>query len=158
MLYIKLPSGRYSVAEPSTVHAESAAILFENMKRGPALSAPSESVAFLKASLSGEPAEVFAAIFLDNRHRVLEFRKLFFGTIDNTTVYPREVVRQAMELNAAAVILAHNHPSGVATPSDADRLITRRLKDALELIDVRVLDHIVVAGDNSASLASHGLL
>lgn len=102
--------------------------------------------------------EVFAVIFLDNRHRLIEYRELFRGTVDNTTVYPREIAKEALARNAAAVILAHDHPSGVPEPSDADRLITRRVRDALELLDVRVLDHLVVGGDEIVSLASRGLL
>jgi DNA repair protein RadC len=110
------------------------------------------------ARLRDLPHEVFGCIFLDNRHRVLGFDELFRGTIDNTTVYPREVVRQALHRNAAAVILAHNHPSGVPEPSDADRLITRRIRDALDLVDVRLLDHVVVGDGACVSLAGRGLL
>ena len=98
-------------------------------------------------------------MFLDNRHRVIAFEELFTGTIDGTSVHPREVVRTALFHNAAAVILAHNHPSGVAEPSQADEQITRRLKDALALVDVRTLDHIIIGdGDSSVSFAERGLL
>jgi DNA repair protein RadC len=132
--------------------------LQEKLTPGQAIRSPSDSREFLIARLRDRPHEVFCCLFLDNRHRVLAFDELFQGTIDNTTVYPREVVRQALRRNAAAVILAHNHPSGVAEPSEADQLITRRIRGALELIDVRLLDHFVVGDGTCTSLASRGLL
>lgn len=125
---------------------------------GKQIGSPAESQNFLLARLRDRPHEVFCCLFLDNRHRVLAFDELFRGTIDNTTVYPREVVKQALLRNAAAVILAHNHPSGVAEPSEADRLITRRIGDALELIDVRLLDHFIVGDGACVSLANRGML
>ena len=102
--------------------------------------------------------EVFCCLYLDNRHRVLRFDQLFRGTIDGTSVYPREVVKEALAVNAAAVILAHNHPSGVAEPSQADERITKRLKSALELVDIRLLDHLIIGDGEATSLASRGLL
>jgi DNA repair protein RadC len=96
-------------------------------------------------------------LFLDNRNRVITFEKMFYGTIDGASVYPREVVRMALKTNAAAVIFAHNHPSGVAEPSQADEQITQRLKEALALVDIRVLDHLIV-GDEVVSFAERGLL
>lgn len=125
---------------------------------GQAIQSPSDSEAYLAARLHDLPHEVFGCLFLDNRHRVLCFAELFRGTIDGTSVYPREVVKEALAVNAAAVILAHNHPSGVAEPSQADERITRRLKAALELVDIRVLDHLIVGDGTSTSLASRGLL
>jgi DNA repair protein RadC len=125
---------------------------------GKQISSPTDSQNFLLARLRDRPHEVFCCLFLDNRHRVLAFDELFRGTIDNTTVYPREVVKQALQRNAAAVILAHNHPSGVAEPSEADRLITRRINDALDLVDVRLLDHFIVGDGTCVSLANRGLL
>lgn len=130
----------------------------EKLTPGKTISSPGDSQDYLLARLRDRPTEVFCCLFLDNRHRVLAFEELFQGTIDNTTVYPREVVRQALRRNAAALILAHNHPSGVPEPSEADRLITRRIRDALELIDVRLLDHFVVGDGTCVSLASRGLL
>lgn len=130
----------------------------EKLAPGKVIGSPADSQDFLLARLRDRPHEVFCCIYLDNRHRVLAFEELFRGTIDTTTVYPREVVRQALLRNAAAVILAHNHPSGVPEPSDADRLITRRIRDALELVDVRLLDHFVVGDGSCVSLASRGLL
>jgi DNA repair protein RadC len=132
--------------------------LKEKLNPGRAIRSPADSRDFLVAQLRDRPHEVFCCLFLDNRHRVLAFDELFQGTIDNTTVYPREVVRQALRRNAAAVILAHNHPSGVAEPSEADQLITRRIRGALELIDVRLLDHFVIGDGSCTSLASRGLL
>lgn len=130
----------------------------EKLAPGRIITSPADSQDFLLARLRDRPYEVFCCVFLDNRHRVLAFEELFRGTIDSTTVYPREVVRQALQRNAAALILAHNHPSGVPEPSDADRLITRRIRDALELVDVRLLDHFVVGDGSCVSLASRGLL
>ncbi len=132
--------------------------LQEKVTPGRAIHSPADSRDFLVARLRDRPHEVFCCLFLDNRHRVLAFDEMFQGTIDNTTVYPREVVRQALRRNAAAVILAHNHPSGVAEPSEADQLITRRIRGALELIDVRLLDHFIVGDGACTSLASRGLL
>jgi DNA repair protein RadC len=132
--------------------------LQERLAPGQSIRSPADSREFLIARLRDRPHEVFCCLFLDNRHRVLAFDELFQGTIDNTTVYPREVVRQALRRNAAAVILAHNHPSGVAEPSEADQLITRRIRAALELIDVRLLDHFVVGDGVCTSLAGRGLL
>lgn len=112
---------------------------------------------FLTYKLIKHEREVFAVMLLDNQHRLIEFRELFFGTIDAAPVYPREVVKLVLEHNAGAVIFAHNHPSGVAEPSEADKRITRRLTDALALIDVKVLDHIIV-GQTPVSFAERGLL
>jgi DNA repair protein RadC len=131
--------------------------LMEGVRRGDALSNPAQTRRYLAMRLRDYAFEVFAALFLDNRHRVIALEELFRGTIDGASVHPREVVRRALHHNAAALIFAHNHPSGVAEPSEADRHITRRLKDALALIDVRVLDHFVI-GDEVVSFAERGLL
>jgi DNA repair protein RadC len=122
------------------------------------MSSPEATRDYLKLRLGTYPHEVFAALFLDNRHRVIDYRELFAGTIDGASVHPREVVRAALELNAAAIIFAHNHPSGVAEPSQSDLRITQRLKDALALIDVRVLDHLIIGEGGGTSLAERGLL
>jgi DNA repair protein RadC len=119
---------------------------------------PADTREYLLAHFQGCPNEIFTCIFLDNRHRVLSIEDLFQGTIDNTTVYPREIIRRCLNSNAAAIILAHNHPSGIAEPSEADQLITRRIRSACELIDVRLLDHFVIGGTTATSLASRGLL
>lgn len=125
---------------------------------GEAIRSPADTEAFLRARLRDLPHELFCCLFLDNRHRVLQFVEMFRGTIDGTSVYPREVVKEALSVNAAAVILAHNHPSGVAEPSQADEQITRRLKAALDLVDIRLLDHLIVGDGRSTSLASRGLI
>jgi len=122
------------------------------------LSSPADTRTYLKARLRAYPYEVFAVIFLDNRHRVIAFEELFNGTIDGASVHPREVLRRALYHNAAALILAHNHPSGIAEPSAADKAITRRLQDALALVDVRVLDHFVIGDEDAISFADRGLL
>lgn len=128
----------------------------QGLEVGSVLSSPGDTRAFLIAQLRDRPYEVFCCLFLDNRHRLIRFEELFRGTIDGATVHPREVLRQALAHNAAAVILAHNHPSGVAEPSQADEMITRRLKEALSLVDIRLLDHLVVAGADAVSLAEQG--
>jgi len=130
----------------------------EELHRGEALTSPDATRRFLAAHLRDIPYEVFACLFLDNRHRVIELVELFRGTINGASVYPREVVRAALERNAAAVILCHNHPSGCAEPSEADRRLTRRLCDALALVDIRVLDHIVVGDGPGVSFAERGLI
>jgi DNA repair protein RadC len=129
----------------------------ESLPRGDALINPDAVRLYLLAKLRDQPAEVFACLFLDTRHRVIAYDELFFGTIDSALVHPREVVRKAIKHNAAAVIFAHNHPSGLAEPSRADEQITQKLKDALSLLDVRVLDHFVI-GDTVVSFAERGLL
>ena len=130
----------------------------KRLQPGVTIGSPADSKQFLLATLRDRPHEVFACVFLDNRHRVLAFDELFRGTIDAAAVYPREVVKQALARNAAAVILAHNHPSGVAEPSDSDRLITQRIRAALELVDIRLLDHFIVGDNCCTSLASRGML
>ena len=130
----------------------------EALASRPALAAPEATRAFLLAQLRDRPYEVFCCLYLDNRHRLIAFEELFRGTIDRAGVHPREVLRQTLLHNAAAVILAHNHPSGVLEPSQADELITRRLKEALALVDVRVLDHFIIGDGMCFSFCEHGLL
>jgi len=132
--------------------------LKETLERGPPLQHPRATRDFLKAHLRDLPHEVFACLYLDNRHRVIAFAEMFRGTIDGTSVYPREVVKAALSHNAAAIIFAHNHPSGIAEPSRADELITRRLKQALELVEIRVVDHFIVGDGDCVSLAERGLV
>jgi len=130
----------------------------ETLPLGEAIRSPADTETFLMARLRDRPHEVFCCLYLDNRHRVLLFEEMFRGTIDGTSVYPREVVKQALAVNAAAVILAHNHPSGVAEPSQADERITRRVRSALNLVDIRLLDHLIIGDGTSTSLASRGML
>ena len=158
--FIRDANGYYAMMRPATeaeLIAQASAIL-ETRLRGEPLSSPEASKEFLRLKLAPLEHEVFACLFLDNRHRVIAFETLFRGTIDGASVYPREVVKTALHHNAAAVIFSHNHPSGVAQPSRADEQLTRRLIDALALIDVRVLDHIVASTEGTVSFAERGLL
>jgi DNA repair protein RadC len=130
----------------------------EPLRAGPGLNTPDATCRFLVAQLRDRRYEVFCCLFLDNRHRLIAFEEIFRGTIDGANVYPREVVRQTLLHNAAAVIVAHNHPSGITEPSQADEFVTRRLKEALALVDVRILDHFIVGDGRCFSFSEHGLL
>ena len=132
--------------------------LVESMRHRDALESPAAVRDYLRLNIGRRECEVFMALFLDNKHRVIAPEELFRGTLSQASVYPREVVKRSMALNAAAVIFAHNHPSGVAEPSHADEAITQALRNALALLDVRVLDHLVVAGNEIVSFAERGLL
>jgi DNA repair protein RadC len=132
--------------------------LGEKLKKGVALESPAAVRDFLRLRLHGLAHEVFVGVFLDAQHRVLSVEDLFSGTLMQTSVYPREVVKRALHHNAAAILFAHNHPSGVAEPSRADELLTANLKRALALVDVKVLDHFVVGADSVLSFAERGLL
>ena len=132
--------------------------LGETLDRGNPLESPDVTEQYLKTVLRDHPHEVFACMFLDTRHRVIAFEELFHGTIDGATVYPRVVAEKALRHGAAALIVAHNHPSGVSEPSLADQAITRRLKDALALLDIRLLDHFVVGDGTPVSMAARGLI
>lgn len=131
---------------------------FEVLDRGDVLTSPEATRAYLSNQLRHYPHEVFACLFLDNQHHILKFEELFRGTIDGASVYPREVVKKALEHNAAALIFAHNHPSGISEPSQADKLITCKLKEALALLDIRVLDHFIIGDGRPYSFAENGLL
>jgi len=130
--------------------------MLEDMRRQPILTNPQAVREYLAVHYAGQEREVFGVMFLDNRHRLISLEEMFAGTVDGASVHPREVVKRALKLNAAAVILAHNHPSGVAEPSQADELITARIRDALALVDIRVLDHLIVGGTTVTSLAERG--
>lgn len=132
--------------------------LSEQLQAGEALTAPHLTRNYLVAQLRGKPHEVFAALFLDNQHRVLAYQELAQGTLDGAAVYAREVVKAALKHGAAAVIFAHNHPSGVAEPSAADRVLTEKLKQALALVEIRVLDHFIVGEGPPVSFAERGWL
>ena len=131
-------------------------VLAARNRKGQAIGSPTETRAYLRLRLAERPSEVFACLYLDTRHRVIALEELFQGTIDGASVHPREVVRRALECRAGAVILTHNHPSGVAEPSQADLRITQRLRDALSLVDVRVLDHVIVAAEGASRSRSWG--
>jgi DNA repair protein RadC len=148
-----------TTADEDRTISQALRILASRMRKaGAVFSSPDATRSYLKLQLAKYPYEVFACLFLDNRHRLIEYRELFRGTIDGASVHPREVVRACIELNAAAVVFAHNHPSGVEEPSQSDLRITKRLQDTLALIDVRVLDHIIVGEGEGTSLAERGLI
>jgi DNA repair protein RadC len=130
----------------------------EPLRSMAALESPAATQRFLVAQLRDRPYEVFCCLYLDTRHRLIDCQELFRGTLDGASVHPREVVREALARHAAAVILAHNHPSGVAEPSQADELITLRLREALALVEIRLLDHVIVGAGSCLSLAERGLL
>jgi DNA repair protein RadC len=132
--------------------------LREELRAGAALTSPAAVRDYLRLALGSREREVFACLFLDAQHRVIAIEELFQGTLTQTSVYPREVVKAALRCNAAAAIFAHNHPSGAAQPSQADELLTRSLRDALALVEVKVLDHFIVAGRHALSFAERGLL
>nr|WP_269454725.1 DNA repair protein RadC [Methylomonas koyamae] len=145
------------MADEHDVISEAIKIYNRTFSRGEALNSPDHAKDCIKLKLAPYEHEVFLCLFLDNQHRVIACEELFRGTIDGASVYPREVVKAALRHNAAALIMAHNHPSGISEPSRADRAITAKLQEALALVDVRVLDHFIV-GETVHSFAEHGLL
>jgi len=157
-LLVRDARGDYLPATAEQILLAARQVVDQKMRRGANFSSPIDVKAYLTAKLAGLDHEVFAVLFLDNRHRLIEYVEMFRGTLDGASVHPREVVKEALRFNAAAVILAHPHPSGNSQPSQADKAITRQLKEALALIEVRVLDHIVVAGNDVVSFAERGLL
>lgn len=158
--YITDQAGNYqfTTAIHSSQIIQLALEILNNQIKGQALTSPKDTRDFLRLQLAEYEHEVFAVLFLDNRHRVISFDHMFRGTIDGASVYPREVVKTALKHNAAAVIFSHNHPSGICEPSSADISLTRRLKTALEMVDVRVLDHFVVSTEGAVSFAERGLI
>lgn len=157
-LYVRSNSKHYAPADADTVLDAAKKIVDAKMQRGTCFSAPEVAAEFFLVKLCGAEREVFAAAMLDSRHQLISYTELFYGSIDGAEVHPREVVKQALRLNAAAIILAHNHPSGDPEPSAADRAVTARLKQALALVDLRLLDHVIVGGRQSVSLAERGWL
>jgi len=156
-LYIR-DGENYREAEGREVLDKAQALIAQRYRAGaPTLTSPARTAEFVKLKLGGLEHEVFGILALDARHRLIEYVELFRGTIDGAAVYPREVVKEALRLNCAAVILVHCHPSGQSTPSHADELITKRLTEALQLVDIRVLDHLIV-GETVMSFAERGLL
>jgi DNA repair protein RadC len=150
--------GQAKFAQLQAVLELSRRYLAEALERGEPLTSPAVTRDYLRARLRDRQQEAFCCLYLDTRHRVLRFEEIFHGTIDGAAVYPREVVKKALATNAAAVILVHNHPSGVAEPSRADEALTNRLQQALALVDIRVLDHLVVGESDIVSFAERGLL
>ncbi len=157
MLYIQESDGQYRVADEDDVICEADHIYNRYFSKGTSLCSPGESAGYLKLKLAKYEYEVFVCLFLTNQHQVIACEEMFRGTIDSASVYPREVVKSALQHNAAAVVFAHNHPSGLAEPSHSDKNITQKLKAALDLMEIRVLDHIIV-GEDTYSFANHGLL
>ncbi|AOU98318.1 hypothetical protein BI364_10405 [Acidihalobacter yilgarnensis] len=159
--FVRDAAGNYWIAQtvsPDEIIEQARQILAERVRRESVIDCPQTARDFVTMSLTGRQSEVFCVMWLDNRHQIIAFDELFQGTIDGCSVHPREVVRAALHHNAAACILTHNHPSGVAEPSRADQAITDKLKQALGLIDVRVLDHLVVGGAEVTSMAERGQL
>jgi DNA repair protein RadC len=157
-LIIHGADGAFEPATTEQILAAARQALAHRVRRGASLSSPQKVREYLTMRLGHLDHEMFGLILVDNRHRVIEYVELFRGTIDGASVYPREIVKLALEKGAAACVLLHNHPSGVKDQSQADELITKRVKEALALIDVRVLDHCIVAGAEILSFAEQGLL
>lgn len=157
-LLVRDAQGRYLPASVDQILKAARQVIDQKMQRGTVFMSPVLVKEYLGPKLAGFEHEVFAVLFLDSQHRLIEYVEMFRGTIDSASVHPREVVKEALRFNAAAVIFSHNHPSGNPAPSQADKLLTQRLKDALALVDVRALDHIIVAGDATTSFAERGLL
>lgn len=150
--------GQYRPASAEEVLQQARRVLSQRVRRGATMSSPQLVKDYLRVQIGTLEHEVFTVLFLDVQNRLMALKEMFRGTVSQTSVYPREVVKEALVLNAAAVILAHNHPSGRAEPSRADEYLTQSLKSALSLVDVRVLDHLVVAGADVVSFAERGLL
>ncbi|ENG0045684.1 DNA repair protein RadC [Pseudomonas aeruginosa] len=157
-LLVRDAQGRYLPASVDQILDAARQAIDQKVQRGMSFTSPTIVKEYLRTKLVGFEHEVFAVLFLDSQHCLIEYIEMFRGTIDSASVYPREVVKEALRLNAAAVIFSHNHPSGNPEPSQADRQITQRLRDALALVDVRTLDHIVVGGESTESFAERGLL
>lgn len=158
VLHVRDACGEYRAATGDEVLQEARQVLSRCVTRGTAFNSPGVARDYLRMTLGSREHEVFVLVALDSQHRLIEVIEMFRGTIDSASVYPREVVKETLACNAAAVIFAHNHPSGIAEPSQADRILTEKLKNALALVDVRVLDHLVVAGADIASFAERGWL
>lgn len=157
-LHVRDRRGRYQVASAEMILSAARQVIETRYPVGVLFDAPAAVKDYLQAKLVGLDREVFSVLFLNSQNRLLAYEELFQGTLSQTSVYPREVVREALRINAAAVIFSHNHPSGEARPSRADETLTQTLKAALALIDVRVLDHIIVAADKTCSMAEMGLV
>lgn len=155
-LHVRDGRGRYRPASVDQILAAARRVADLKVQRGAEFTSPVSAKKYLCAKLAGLEYEVFAVLFLDTKHRLIEYVEMFRGTIDTAAVHPREVVKEALRLNAAAVILAHNHPSGNPTPSETDRQITERLRSSLGLVDVRTLDHFIIAGSRAVSMAMRG--
>lgn len=156
--FLRDTQGRYQPATDDQLLGAARKLALRKLQRGAPFNRPDQVRAFLRERLAGLEHEVFAVLFLDTQLQLIEYQEMFRGTLSSAAVPPREVVKEALKLNAGAIIMAHNHPSGTAEPSSSDCNLTTQIKAALGLIDVRVLDHIVVAGDRTTSFAERGLL
>ncbi len=157
MLFVQDQDGHYSPAPEKLVLTEANKLSGYRLRRGTMISSSDSARSVIGYKLRDKQSEVFACLFLDSGHRILAFKEMFRGSINKATVHPREVIKEALQLNAAAVIFAHNHPSGDSTPSDQDIELTHTLKDILKVIDVRVLDHLVI-GEEVTAFSDLGLL
>lgn len=157
-LLIRDVAGQYRPAEADEVLLAAQQLLAAQVRGSDLMDSPAVVKDFLRARLGSLPHEVFAVVHLDSQNRVLDYVEMFRGTVSQTSVYPREVVRDALLRNSCALVLVHNHPSGAARPSRADEYLTQTLKQAAALVDVRVLDHFIVAGDAVNSMAEQGLV
>ncbi|AIV49264.1 DNA repair RadC family protein [Burkholderia pseudomallei TSV 25] len=157
-LLVRDAHGHYLMATADQILEAARQVIDQKMQRGASFTSPAAVKEYLRAKLSGYEHEVFAVLFLDTQHRLIDYAEMFRGTIDSASVHPREVVKAALQRNAAAVILSHNHPSGSPEPSRADQALTVQLRSALALVDVRTLDHVIVAGSVTTSFAERGLL
>ena len=157
-LMVRDGRGRYRPADADQILEAARQVIEQKMQRGAEFTSPVVVKDYLRAKLAGFEHEVFAVLFLDTRHRLIDYVEMFRGTIDAAEVHPREVVKQALRLNAAAVIVSHNHPSGNSEPSAADKAMTSLLRQSLALVDIRTLDHVIVAGTRTTSFAERGLL
>ena len=156
--YIKDQHGNYTPAEPREILNQASQILSAQLRTGDVFDTPDKVRQFISCKLGHLEREVFSVMFLDTKHRLICFEEMFQGTIDGASVYPREIVKRTLALNAAAAICTHNHPSGIAEPSAADQSITTRLKSALALVDIRLMDHIIVGGNEAVSFSERGLM
>jgi DNA repair protein RadC len=160
-LLVKAHDNKYLLSEPVTtkqMYQLMLSLLEQEYFRTDQLTSPQKTIQYLQVKLAKYEQEVFCCIYLDTQHHVIGFEELFTGTLDSCSVYPRQIVKQCMLNNAAAVLFCHNHPSGDPSPSNADKVLTKRLQEALALIDIRVLDHIVIGGATSTSFAERGLI
>jgi len=157
-LLVRDAHGRYVLATAEQILDAARQVIDQRMRPGTPLTSPRAVREFLSAKLAGFQYEVFAVIFVDCHHRLLEYTEMFRGTLDQAPVFPREIIKEALARNAASIIVAHCHPSGSPTFSSADESLTRRLRDALELVGLKILDHVLVAGNTTTSMAELGLL
>lgn len=158
VLLVRDTNGNYITAPKCAILEAARNVIQSKLVKGEAFTSPEAVKEFLVMKLGGFEHEVFSIILMDNQHKVISYLEMFRGTVNSATVHPREIVKTALAANASAVIISHNHPSGFPEPSGSDRAITKRLKDALELVDIRVLDHIIVAGLESVSFAERGII